>query len=216
MRNHLVTFLTLTGVMLFGTSVSQAAVIIDPAGDFLPSYTGPLNGDLDVLRAEVFYTGVDFIFTSTSNAPIGTTPAGAFVWGINRGAGFATFPVIAPGVTFDAVVIAVPGSVAQVTDLASSVTTPLPAGSVTFNGPDLSIRVDASLLPSLGFTPQNYTVNLWPRSVLSFEDEVVSDFALDNSNAAVTATPEPSAAFLVLPALGGLLWARRRRTIREV
>jgi hypothetical protein len=73
-------------------ALSPAALISDPAGDFLPTYVGPQNGDLDVLEAEVFFDGSSFLFTSTSNAAIGTTPGGVFVWGINRGAGLRLFP----------------------------------------------------------------------------------------------------------------------------
>jgi hypothetical protein len=172
-------------------AVSPAALIIDPAGDFLPSYTGPHNGDLDVLEAQVFFDGSSFLFTSTSNAAIGTTPGGVFVWGVNRGAGFATLPAIAPGVTFDSVVIIVPdgGSFAQALD--TGVTTPIPDVDVSISGAFLSARVPLSALPSLGAAAEDYTVNLWPRSELLLIDPVVSDFAPDNSNAAVTVVPEP-------------------------
>ena len=193
----------------------SAAPILDPVGDFLPSYTGPHNGDLDVVAAEVFFDGSSFLFTSTSAAPIGTTPGGVFVWGVNRGAGFVTFPVIAPGVTFDAVVVLVPEGGSFVTDLAANVQTPL--DDVDFGGADLTARVPLSTLPSLGVQPSGYTVNLWPRSELSFVDEVVSDFAPDNSNAAVTlaaAIPEPGDASLLAIAVAGLMLARRRFAAR--
>jgi hypothetical protein len=35
-----------------------AAPVADPAGDFLASYAGPQNGDLDVISSEVFYDNV--------------------------------------------------------------------------------------------------------------------------------------------------------------
>ena len=73
------------------------AVIIDPAGDFIDVYTGPENGDLDVLRAEVILDPAagTFRFTSTSAGNIGTTDTAIFVWGINRGAGSPTLPTLA-------------------------------------------------------------------------------------------------------------------------
>lgn len=201
----------LAGALLLVQAL-PASVIIDPPGDFLPSYTdGPLNGDLDVLQAEVIYDGTDFVFTSTSAANIGTTKGGVFVWGINRGAGFATFPIIAPGVKFDVVFVIAPDGNSIVTDLASNVTTPIPSSAVSFSGADLSGRISASLLPSLGFAPEAYTVNLWPRSKLAFVDEVVSDFAPNNSNAAVTVIPEPTSLALVSLAVGVLLVHRRKR-----
>jgi hypothetical protein len=192
--------------------LSPAALITDPPGDFLPTYTGPANGDLDVLTAEVFFDGSSYLFTSTSNATIGTTPAGVFVWGINRGAGFATFPGIAPGVTFDSVVIIVPGGDSFAMTLDTSVTTPIPSSDVFRSGAFLSARVPLSALPSLGAAPQNYTVNLWPRSELLLIDEVIADFAPDNSNAAVTVIPEPTTAILLGSAFAAAAFLRRLRS----
>ncbi|MGH9632080.1 MAG: hypothetical protein ACRD7E_27565, partial [Bryobacteraceae bacterium] len=179
------------------SALSPAALITDPAGDFLPTHTGPAKGDLDVVTAEVFFDGGSYVFTSTSNAAIGTTPGGVFVWGINRGAGFATFPDIAPGVTFDSVVIIVPGGDSFAMTLDTAMTTPIAGSDVFMSGAFLSARVPLSALPSLGAAPQNYTVNLWPRSELLLVDEVISDFAPDNSNAAVTVVPEPATAVLL-------------------
>jgi hypothetical protein len=178
-------------------ALSPAAVITDAVGDFLPTYTGPRNGDLDVLEAEVLLNGSSFLFTSTSNAAIGTTPGGVFVWGINRGAGFATFPDVAPGVTFDSVVIIVPGGGSFAQALDTMATTPIPAADVSISGAFLSARVPLSVLPSLGVAPEAYTVNLWPRSELLLIDPVISDFAPDNSNAAVTVVPEPGTSILL-------------------
>lgn len=209
-------FITLfAAVLLAGVHLgpAEAVMISDPVGDFIPSYTGPTNPDLDVVTAEVFYDGSDFRFTSTSAGAIGTTPDGVFVWGVNRGAGFATFPVIAPGVTFDAVVILVPGGTSFVTDLASMITTDLMASDVSFSGAFLSGRVPQSLLPSLGLTPAEYTVNLWPRSELLLIDPVISDFAPDNSNASVTVIPEPASLLLFGSAVSVLVLLRRRGTV---
>lgn len=64
--------------------------MIDPAGDFLSSYVGPKGGDLDVAAAQVTFTGTDFLFSATMNAPIGTTPQAFYVFGVDRGAGAAT------------------------------------------------------------------------------------------------------------------------------
>jgi hypothetical protein len=137
-------------------STASATPIVDPAGDFLTSYVGPTNGDLDVLGAEVLFDGSSFLFTSTSAAPIGTTPTGVFMWGINRGAGFATFPVIAPGVTFDAVAVIVPGGNSFISDLAAMIDIPIAASDVTVSGAFLSALVPLSALPSLGAAPVDY------------------------------------------------------------
>src|SRR3954470_14745205 len=74
------------------------AAYIDPTGDFLSSYTGPHNGDLDVVNFDAQFDGTTFTFSSTSNAAIGTTPGGIFVWGVDRGAHTAGFGAFRPGV----------------------------------------------------------------------------------------------------------------------
>jgi hypothetical protein len=197
-------------------ALSPAALITDPAGDFLPTYTGPQNGDLDVLQAEVFFDGSSFLFTSTSNAPIGTTPGGVFVWGIDRGAGLPLLPAIAPGVTFDSVVIIVPGGGSFAQALDTMDVTPIPDADISISGAFVSARVPVSALPSLGAAPAAYTANLWPRSELLLIDPVVSDFAPDNSNAAVTVVPEPGTSLLLgggFAAFAALRqWHRRRRS----
>ncbi len=75
-----------------------ATPITDPAGDFLSSFAGPHNGDLDVLSAEALFDGVNFTFRSTENGPIGTTAEGLFVWGIDRGLHNQFFVSFRPGV----------------------------------------------------------------------------------------------------------------------
>jgi hypothetical protein len=193
---------------------SSAAAITDPAGDFIPSYTGPHNGDLDVLNAQVFFDGSSFSFTSTQNGAIGTTPGAVYVWGINRGAGTAGFPDIAPGVTFDSVFIIDPSGTSTIRDLTNG--SAVNISNVTVSGDMLSATVPLSDLPSKGLAPANYMVNLWPRSSATGTEAVISDFAPDNSDAAVTATsaaPEPaSLSLLVIGALGGFCFVRRRMT----
>src|SRR5260370_17151342 len=64
----------------------SAATIVDPAGDFLPTFTtGPRNGDLDVLSAQVLFDGTNFTFTSTENPPIRMPNGSVFVLGLDRG-----------------------------------------------------------------------------------------------------------------------------------
>jgi hypothetical protein len=78
----------------------------------------------------------------------------------------------------------------------------LAAGAVTINGNEIFGTVPLAALPSTGFAPQNYTWNLWPRSqaIAGNPNGNVADFAPDNSNAAVTATPAPPAAWLAAQA----------------
>jgi PEP-CTERM motif len=201
--------------LLFAPGALIGAPIIDPLGDFIDVYTGPENADLDVLRAEVFLDPAagDLIFTSTSAGNIGITPTGIFVWGINRGAGFVDFAGIGlPDIKFDAVLVVTAGGAGFVMTLDNGLQTNLQASDITISGPDISARASLSLFPSLGFAPSDYTVNLWPRSLPIIDRvDVISDFAPDATNAAVTVVPEPATLGLVSLTVAGFVLARARR-----
>jgi hypothetical protein len=196
--------------------VAAAQPVVDPAGDFLPTFTGPFNGDLDVLSAGVFFDGANFIFRSTQNGPINTTPGALDAWGVNRGTGipgFAAPPISLPGILFDAVVVLDPGGTSRVVYLTGGAPALLPLGAVTFAGGLLEAVVPAALLPSTGFALLDYTANLWPRLLPPpGNEDSISDFAPNATNLGVTAIPEPSAALLLAPALLAVAAARRRRT----
>lgn len=165
----------------------RLSFIADAVGDFLPSFAGPRNADLDAVRGEVTLDGAAFTFSSTSAGTIGTTPGALYVWGVNRGRGTARFGDLAPGVLFDAVVVLRADGTGQVVDFtsaASPVASPLPAGSVTIRGAEVTGRVPTTLLPGQGLQPAQYTVNLWPRTGLGRNDQI-ADFAPDNRNVPV-------------------------------
>ncbi|MDX2180517.1 MAG: PEP-CTERM sorting domain-containing protein [Bryobacteraceae bacterium] len=193
---------------------SFAASISDAAGDFLPTYTGPQNGDLDVLESDVRYDGVNFVFDFTVNAPLGTTPGAVYVWGINRGSATGQFfPGVIDDVAFDWALAVSPGAFAITADLTSPAPpAPLPDGSVAIIGSRMIVSVAASLLPSTGFAPSDYLVSFWPRSTLTEISNVseISDFAPQTGMAPVSSVPEPGTAALVLAA-AGLGWWRMRR-----
>ena len=207
----LLSFAMLTSLSLTAAQNIKAAVITDPAGDFLPSYTGPQNGDLDVISAEVSFDGSNFLFTSTQAASVGLTPGGFYVWGIDRGVGRQGFPTIAPGVLFDSVVVLNPAGGSAVRDLIANTSTPI--SNISFSGAVINGTVPLSALPSMGFAPSQYTVNLWPRAAGITGDPAVSDFAPDNSNVLVTtsAAPEPSTISLFGMAACGILGVFRLR-----
>jgi hypothetical protein len=96
----------LTAGIALATASAANAQAADPAGDFLPTYTGPQNGDLDVLSTGAIYDGTNFRFFATLNGNVGTTSGAFYVWGVDRGAGVAGFGALAPGVLFDTTVIA--------------------------------------------------------------------------------------------------------------
>ena len=168
-----------------GTSPqNRACYVTDPAGDFIPSFAGPNNPDLDARTMHVTYDGTTFDFAATVNGTIGQTAGAVYVWGINRGAGTARFGSIATGVLFDAVLIVKPDGTGSVRDFITSVSTALPASAVTINGTSIDVHVAASLLPTQGFAPGAYTTNFWPRTGLASNSQI-ADFAPDNSMAPV-------------------------------
>ena len=196
------------------TSAASAVPTIDPTGDFLPTYTGPKNGDLDVTSVEVVNTGTNLIFNSTFAAPVGTTAGGFYVWGLNRGQGTARFGALAPGVLFDSVLVIRPGGTSNFFDLITSANNyVIDPAAITVNGSLLSLNVALASLPSTGFATSAYTFNLWPRALGQVGNAGISDFAPDNSN--VGGVSEPAAWALLLTGFAGVgtaLRQRRRRT----
>lgn len=192
------------------TVTSFAFALDDPANDFISTYTGPQAGDVDVLSASVGFDGTDYIFNATMNGTVGTTTGALYVWGFNRGQGTARFSPGIPGtedILFDSVVLMRPDTTMTVNRIVGGGSTNFGLGSVVINGASISARVAATELPSLGFSLDKYTWNLWPR-VGTGNNNQISDFAPDHTNAAVDVVPEPGS-LLVLSL--GLLTVRRRK-----
>jgi hypothetical protein len=193
---------------------AAAQASTDPVGDFLPTYVGPRNADVDITAVDFTWNGGStFTLFSRSAGDLGQTPGALFVWGIDRGQGTARFPTLAPGVLFDLVVVVNPFGQSSVTDLVGGGSTPLDAAAVRVVGSELFVELSASLLPSRGRAPDAYTANLWPR-VGAGNNNQISDFAPDNSNVGVRTIPEPATTALVafgLAATGALAARRRRR-----
>lgn len=208
-------FLALSlGLFVIGSGVSLAGPTTDPAGDWLSTFSGTRNNDLDVVSVEVTFDGSAFVLKGTMAAAI-THTGNRYVWGVNRGAGAAGFGMSLGlnGVLFDAVlaITVTVDSSGGITAAGSILGNALAAADFAINGATISARVKASFLPSTGFSLTNYTFNLWPRSPGNGTDKI-SDFAPNNSNVAATVVPEPSTfAAAGLAAVAGLFAARRRR-----
>jgi len=193
----------------------RAEVVVDPAGDFLASYIGSTNPDMDVLSSEVVLDvpNSTLRFTGTEAGAIGTTDGAYFVWGLDRGQGTEMFGALGPGVLFDSVVALREDGTGFFLDLLTPTPVPqdLPANAITINGNTISATVPLSMIPSAGFAASDYTWNLWPEELLAAPN-YVSDFAPDARNASLTVIPEPNSVALIAVGLAALagLWARKQ------
>ena len=191
---------------------AKGAPIIDPAGDFLTTYTGAKNGAFDVISAGGTFDGKTFHLFATLAGPVSGAPAGStplYVWGINTGTGTNNFAHIGnPTVRFN-----------TVATLTAAGVTNNPAFVGSINGNAIAIDVPLSALPpSTGFAPQNYLWNLWPRDTSAPPASApvggasaISDFAPDNALAGFTLVPEPSRLLLFAGMLGAMVVAARWR-----
>jgi hypothetical protein len=206
-------FLLLVAFAVMSVRV-KADIITDPQGDFLATYPGPHNGDLDVRGAEVRYDGTNFYLHAILDGPVGFTPGGIYVLGFNRGAGTAGFQTSLglSGVVFDTVIV-----------LPNTDTITSTGITVTHSGNELFAVIPASLpaLVSTGFSPVDYTWNLWPRNPPAVPTgapgvNAITDFAPDNSMQRVTPVPAPASLPLMgvgAIALSAVRWKRRKRTV---
>ena len=169
----------------------EAGGVTDPAGDFVPSFTGARNPDIDVVSFFTTFDGTTFHIGGTMNGAIGALPTSLYVIGFDRGAGTPRFAAInEPGVLFDSVVTLTGKGVATVNLLAPTASsTPLPDNAVHISGASFEIDVPAALLPSAGLQPSDYRVNLWPRDVSQAGNAAISDFAPENAVLGVSRTP---------------------------
>jgi hypothetical protein len=200
MRNAL---LAAAALFALTTGVAHAATVTDPTGDFLGSYTGSHDPDLDVTSFTVNYnpTVSDFMLSATLAGPIDPSKAGVYVIGVNTGTGtIRPFANIGePNVIFNQAVVI------QKTGAGMVGANPVTA---SINGDSFSVLIPLSLLPTTGFAPEKYGFNLWPRSGLVSNDQI-SDFS--PQNATLAAVPEASTWALMIAGFGLMGGALRRR-----
>lgn len=197
--------------LFLAAAPAQAITVVDPTGDFLLSYTGPAQADLDVTSFSAHYDpgNARFLLSATMAGTIDLNTGGFYVIGVNTGsAGPSPFAGIGqPNVIFNTTV--------QLRKTGNSTAN----GNVItamFEGNRVSAFVPLAFLPaaSNGFTPFDFGFNIWPRSGAGGTN-VISDFSPENAN--LTAVPEPASWAMLLMgfgAAGAMLRARRRTTLR--
>jgi hypothetical protein len=216
--------LVAVGLVLAGPiGLTRAGPILDPVGDFLPTYTGSQDPGLDVVAHEVTLVGDRLNFFGRMAGPVATTQAigGVYLFGVDRGQGTPRFlggtPIIGPNVLWDAIVRINPNGTGLVNNQVAGVMTPLSPDDISVNGNQFTASVPLSLLlPAATRPPEQWTYNLWPRNGIVIGQNVnVSDLAPDDGNSSVHVVPEP--ALLTLCGIGafGLVghgWRRSRHT----
>ena len=133
---------------------------------------------------------------------------------MDRGKGTAKFVNIgATGVIFDSVFVIKNIGGGTVKDLISKTNTSI--SDVTLSGATISGVVPVSDLPSEGFSPNDYTYNIWPEAgAANAGNTEISEFTPDNSMARVSVAPEPGTMSLLgVAAVGAFIALRRRRPV---
>jgi hypothetical protein len=193
---------------------AAATVSIDPIGDFIPSFTGPQTGDLDVSGFSVAYDPGTEIFRIAGSLAAAINPEADYYYviGVNTGAGaIAPFGSIGePNVVFDQVVVVGSEGEAFLGDESNAL-------AFTILGSDFTVDVPLSMLPSTGRDPLEYAFNLWPRTDLDPPNlAAISDFAPDNSMIHPTSVPEPATWLMLLFGFGIAGTALRARRAEEI
>jgi hypothetical protein len=165
--------------------------VVDPVGDFVATYDGPQNPDLDVTSFSVNFDTVanNFLLNAVFAGAINPSGPGFYVVGVNTGTPTLNFASLGlPGVTFNKVIVIQKDGSAAIgpSSLASL------GGSVTVNGDHFDALVPLSaLLPATGADPLHFGFNIWPRGGTPAQlKQPISDFAPDN--AVLASVPEAS------------------------
>lgn len=208
----------LTALALAGGLGSSAHAASDPLGDFLGTYAGPQNANLDFTDATARFDGTNFNLGLTLAGPVTESPGLLHVWGVNRGAGtprlnIAFDPDLDPSVRFDSVVVLFNDRTLRVVTFPQAGPPTLTnfANAVTINGNSLSVSVPFSLLPSRGFASSSYTFQLWSRfrtnPMVDGNNTEIADFG----PRIFAAVPEPASWAMMIAGFALLGAGMRRR-----
>jgi hypothetical protein len=201
--------LTTIGLALAAPGV--ATTLVDPAGDFLPTYTGPQTGDLDILRGSAIRSATGVALRVRANGMVGASPGAIYVWGIDRGAGTPrlTFgdPSIGAGLLFDSVYVMFPSGLGRIVTFPVAgppTITNLP-GTVSVSGDWIEGFAPLDLLPSRGADFADYRYSLWVRNranpAVDGTNVELADFLPEGSTFAA-AVPEPASWALMIAGFG--------------
>ncbi|MDB5452093.1 MAG: hypothetical protein JWO33_671 [Caulobacteraceae bacterium] len=196
--------LAAAAISILGGGAAHAATVMDPTGDFLSSFTGSPDADLDVTSFGVTYDAVASAFTLTATLAGAIDPSkpGFYVIGVNTGTGpmHPFGPLGQPNVRFNQVIVFQKTGVGVVSGNAV-------AGTIT--GDSFSLVAPLGFLPSTGFAPERYGFNVWPRGAGGAQ--IIADFAPENSTLSVI--PEPATWAMMVSGfalVGGAIRRRRR------
>jgi len=187
-------------------AAANAYAVTDATNDFLSVYTGSHDAAFDVLSADVAYNAStnEFIFRTTTAGPIAGVAGAAYVFGLDVGgstnAPFASVGL--PGVTFNSTVTL------RADGTGSAGATPV---STHIVGNQIFSTVSASLLPSKGLPPKDYTWTVWSIDTRVTGLGRLADFA-PNANITVSAVPEADTYAMLVAGLGMLGMVARRRS----
>jgi len=202
------------------SSGAGATPFSDPAGDFLATYAGPHNDDLDIISGSAVFNSNYLVLSSTMKGAIGTTSGSSFIWGIDRGSGTDRLitsgpPAVGtPDMLLDAIVrlnASGGGVVLTFPTAGPPVTTLLDPSLITISGDTITGEIPRAQLPTTGFDFVDYTYVHWSRSALG-DQQFIADLAPDAASFKATFVPEPATWSLMIFGLGlagGVLRFRR-------
>lgn len=210
------------GVALAAAAAASPALgaTSDPAGDFLGTYAGPQNADLDILGVGAFFDGSQIALTANLAGAAFATPNSLLAWGINRGSGTARFqfmgapPPVGASVLFDALYVQFAngtGRIVVFNPMAPPSITPVPGGAVTGNS--ITGFAPLALLPSTGFAAADYTFTLWTRRRINAAFDTNNTEIADFAPTIAAAVPEPASWVLLILGFGAIGAGMRRRLL---